>query len=67
MNSSCIKLVRLPVFLIIIVTMGSLPILAQAGLGSLRGQVTDPSGAAIADATVVGTTPDGHTLNVAQF
>lgn len=35
---------------------------AQAGKGSVRGQVTDPSGAVIPNATVSLTTPDGHTV-----
>ena len=32
---------------------------AQTAAGSLRGQVTDPSGAAVSNATVLVTTPDG--------
>jgi hypothetical protein len=32
---------------------------AQEGAGTLRGQVTDPSGAAVVDATVLVTTPSG--------
>ena len=34
---------------------------AQAATGTLRGQVQDPSGAVIPNATVTLTTPDGHT------
>jgi len=35
---------------------------AQTGVGSLRGQVLDPSGAAVAGASVIVTTPAGDTL-----
>lgn len=35
---------------------------AQADKGSVRGQVTDPSGAVIPNASVSLTTPDGHTV-----
>jgi hypothetical protein len=35
---------------------------AQAAKGSVRGQVTDPSGAVIPNAAVSLTTPDGHTV-----
>src|ERR1700749_5056163 len=35
---------------------------AQAAKGSVRGQVTDPSGAVIPNASVSLTTPDGHTV-----
>ena len=37
--------------------------LAQSGTGSILGQVTDPSGAAISKATVVVTTPSGSPMN----
>jgi hypothetical protein len=36
--------------------------LAQAAKGTVRGQVTDPSGAVIPNANVSLTTPDGHTV-----
>ncbi len=36
--------------------------MAQSAKGSVRGQVTDPSGAVIPNATVSLTTPDGHTV-----
>ena len=32
---------------------------AQTGTGSLHGTVTDPSGAAVTNATVIAVTPDG--------
>jgi hypothetical protein len=37
-------------------------VLAQTAKGSVRGQVTDPSGAVIPNASVSLTTPDGHTV-----
>jgi uncharacterized lipoprotein YajG len=37
-------------------------VLAQSGKGSVHGQVTDPTGAVIPNATVSLTTPDGHTV-----
>ncbi|HEV2207121.1 MAG TPA: carboxypeptidase regulatory-like domain-containing protein [Candidatus Acidoferrales bacterium] len=36
---------------------------AQTGTGTIKGQVTDPSGAALVGATVLVTGPDGQTLN----
>ena len=39
--------------------------LAQSGNGTIRGTVTDPSGAVIPNATVSVTTPDGHTVSQA--
>jgi Carboxypeptidase regulatory-like domain len=38
---------------------------SQAGNGTIRGTVTDPSGAVIPSATVSLTTPDGHTVATA--
>jgi len=35
---------------------------AQSGVGALHGQVLDPSGGAVAGASVVLTTPSGDTL-----
>jgi uncharacterized membrane protein YgcG len=42
-------------------TLG-LPCLAQNGTGTIRGEVKDPSGAALVGATVLVTTPGGETL-----
>ncbi len=39
-----------------------LPCLAQNQAGAIRGEVKDPSGAALVDATVLVTTPSGETL-----
>jgi hypothetical protein len=50
------------VLIFIVVLVVDVSAFAQSGSSSLRGQVTDPSGAAITDATVIATTPDGHTL-----
>ena len=44
--------------------VGSNRLLAQSGTGTLQGQVTDPSGAAVPVATVVLTTPAGEALKV---
>jgi hypothetical protein len=40
----------------------SSPLRAQTNVGTLRGQVTDPSGSAIATATVIVTTPRGDAI-----
>src|SRR6202166_3998154 len=37
-------------------------LLAQTANGTLRGQVTDPSGSSIANATVIVTTPNGSAM-----
>ncbi len=51
------------VLLALLLTLGSATrMLAQAAKGSVRGQVTDPSGAVIPNANVSLTTPDGHTV-----
>ena len=47
--------------LLLVLVLGSLAF-AQNRTGSIRGQIKDPSGAAIVDATVLVTTPDGQTL-----
>jgi Carboxypeptidase regulatory-like domain/TonB dependent receptor len=38
------------------------PLFAQTGTGTLRGQITDPSGSAVANATVLITTPAGAAI-----
>ncbi len=50
------------VFLLISVSLGSVS--AQTSLGSLRGKITDPSGAVVQQATVTATGADGKTLTV---
>jgi Carboxypeptidase regulatory-like domain/TonB dependent receptor len=52
---------RLTITFLLALVSGSLA-LAQNRGGSIRGQVKDPSGAAIVDATVLVTAPDGQTL-----
>jgi Carboxypeptidase regulatory-like domain len=52
------------VFLVHIFALSfGLPSFAQNPTGSIRGQVTDPSGAALVGATVLVTGPDGQTLS----
>jgi hypothetical protein len=54
---------HLSILLVLLLGLGSAgQMLAQAGKGSVRGQVTDPSGAVIPNANVSLTTPDGHTV-----
>ena len=36
--------------------------LAQTAVGTIRGQVTDPSAAAVVGASIIATTPDGKTV-----
>jgi len=51
------------ILLVLLLSLGSATrVLAQAAKGSVRGQVTDPSGAVIPNANVSLTTPDGHTV-----
>jgi len=56
--------VALAVALLLSLT-GAQPLMAQGGAGSLRGQVVDPSGGAVANASVKVTTPGGQTLTTA--
>lgn len=56
MGTSANKPVRFAVFLV----FAAASALAQSGSGVLRGQVTDPSGAAVTNATVVVTTAAGQ-------
>jgi Carboxypeptidase regulatory-like domain len=46
----------------LLVFSAGLPSIAQNNTGGIRGQVKDPSGAALVDATVLVTAPDGQTL-----
>ncbi|MGH9740795.1 MAG: carboxypeptidase regulatory-like domain-containing protein, partial [Candidatus Acidiferrum sp.] len=58
---------RCIVFFAALVFSGSLAVAAQSqsATGNLRGQVTDPSGAAVTDATVLVTTPSGAATTAA--
>jgi hypothetical protein len=47
----------------IICTLLTISALAQSQPGSLRGQVTDPSGAVVTDAVVTATAPGGQTIS----
>ena len=51
----------LAALLLLTLTLNS-PALGQSAAGSLQGQVKDPSGASVAGATVLVTTPNGETL-----
>jgi len=53
---------RLAILAFCFVLMAGSSVWAQAGLGSLHGSVTDPSGAAVTKASVQITTPDGKVL-----
>jgi hypothetical protein len=51
----------LPLALLTLVLISG-PASAQTGTGTLRGQVTDPSGSAVTTATAIVTTPDGAAI-----
>jgi uncharacterized membrane protein YgcG len=51
----------LPLALVTLVLISG-PASAQTGTGTLRGQVTDPSGSAVTTATAIVTTPDGAAI-----
>src|SRR3974377_319000 len=53
---------RLAIWALCFVFLAGSSMWAQAGLGSLHGTVTDPSGAAVTKASVQITTPDGKVL-----
>ena len=55
------KLNRTAIILLFALTFASSSF-AQSGTAILRGQVKDPSGASVADATILVTTPGGETL-----
>jgi hypothetical protein len=58
----CSKIFRLLALLIVLGAAGSLS--AQKPSGTLHGTVTDPSGATVANATVIAVTPDGQARTV---
>ena len=47
------------IVLVLTLLSSGLNVFAQTGTGRLYGTVTDPSGAAVTDATVVAVAPDG--------
>lgn len=55
------RFIRTALFLGVAVAFAAV-VFAQTGTGSLRGEVKDPSGAAVAGATILVTTPNGETL-----
>src|SRR5271165_6080771 len=56
------KSIRMAILACCFVFLAGSSVWAQAGLGSLHGTVTDPSGAAVTKASVQITTPDGKVL-----
>ena len=52
---------RIALMMVVALAFGA-PSFAQNGTGTIRGQVTDPSGAALVGASVLVTTPAGETL-----
>jgi hypothetical protein len=52
----------LAVATILLASLVTFPLFAQTNTGTLRGQVTDPSGSAVGTATVVVTTPSGGAI-----
>src|SRR3974390_2997684 len=54
--------IRIAILVFCFVLMAGGSVWAQAGLGSMHGTVTDPSGAAVTKASVQITTPDGKVL-----
>src|SRR5215510_15459909 len=58
------NLVRATALVSILLLCGS-NAFAQTGTGRLYGTVTDPSGAAVTDATVIAVTPDGQSKTAA--
>ncbi len=53
------KLIR-SAFAVLLFLVSCANMFAQTGTGRLYGTVTDPSGAAVVDATVIAVTPDGQ-------
>ncbi|MGB7435056.1 MAG: carboxypeptidase regulatory-like domain-containing protein [Candidatus Acidiferrum sp.] len=62
-KSHCKVLWTLLCVLFLIASLAATSLAAQTTPGTLRGQVTDPSGAAVAGATVLLTTPSGASIN----
>src|ERR1700739_1063435 len=66
MNVGGVKKFRGIAFLLIAAGLASFlvlpPLSAQTATGTLRGQVTDPSGSVVANATVIVTTPAGNAI-----
>jgi hypothetical protein len=52
----------LAIFAVLFVGFLSCPLQGQTDTGTLRGQVTDPSGSAVGTATVIVTTPEGEAI-----
>jgi hypothetical protein len=62
MNSGPRLKALLAILTILVAPMLPRPLRAQANTGTLRGQVTDPSGSAVGTATVIVTTPAGGAI-----
>jgi Carboxypeptidase regulatory-like domain/TonB dependent receptor len=52
----------LAILLVLLLAAWSCPPRAQSNAGTLRGQITDPSGSAVGSATVIVTTPKGEAI-----
>lgn len=50
------------ILMILLAGLGTMPLAAQTGTATLRGQITDPSGGAVGTATVLLTTPNGDAV-----
>jgi Carboxypeptidase regulatory-like domain len=62
MNFGQVQKCILTILLLLFAGMEGLPLAAQTGTATLRGQITDPSGSFVVTATVLLTTPNGDAI-----